>query len=57
MTAAEPGYYFGSSGLDVKGQSPFDGDTPRIYKGANIQLDVTFNKLGAHYPQQRILSL
>jgi hypothetical protein len=26
----------------------------RIYKGANIQLDVTFNKAGWHFPQQRI---
>ncbi len=49
--------FYGSSGLDVTGQSPFNGDTPRIYKGANIQLDVTFNKLGDHYPQQRILTL
>jgi hypothetical protein len=28
--------------------------TPRTYKGANIQLDVTFNKAGWHFPQQRI---
>ncbi len=35
----------------------FGGDNPRIYKGANIQLDVVFNKLGYHYPQQRILAL
>lgn len=35
----------------------FGADKPRIYKGANIQLDVVFNKLGYHYPQQRILAL
>lgn len=35
----------------------FGADNPRIYKGANIQLDVVFNKLGYHYPQQRILAL
>jgi hypothetical protein len=29
----------------------------RIYKAAAIQLDVTFNKRGWHYPQQRILAL
>jgi hypothetical protein len=27
------------------------------YKGANIQLDVVFNKKGWHYPQQRIITL
>lgn len=31
--------------------------TKRTYKGANIQLDVVFNKKGWHYPQQRIISL
>jgi hypothetical protein len=35
----------------------FGGDKPRIYKGANLQLDVVFNKVGYHYPQQRILTL
>jgi hypothetical protein len=49
-----------SSGLPYFGQfgrSVFDAETPRVYKGANIQLDVTFNKLGQHYGQQRILAL
>jgi manganese oxidase len=31
--------------------------TPRAYKSANIQLDVTFNKAGWHFPQQRIAVL
>jgi hypothetical protein len=44
-------------GLGVKGTSQFDAAHPRTYKGANIQLDVVFNKLGQHYPQQRILAL
>jgi hypothetical protein len=35
----------------------FGADSPRIYKGATLQLDVVFNKLGYHYPQQRILTL
>jgi len=35
----------------------FGGDAPRVYKGANLQLDVVFNKIGYHYPQQRILTL
>jgi hypothetical protein len=30
---------------------------PRFYQSANIQLDVTFNKAGWHFPQQRISSL
>jgi manganese oxidase len=29
----------------------------RLYKGANIQLDVKFNKAGWHFPQQRITTL
>ena len=31
--------------------------TARLYKGANIQLDVKFNKAGWHFPQQRITAL
>jgi manganese oxidase len=57
LVAGHNGAYFGNSGLSLSGQSPFNADTPRIYKGANIQLDVTINKLGDHYPQQRILTL
>jgi hypothetical protein len=30
---------------------------PRLYKAADIQLDAIFNKLGWHFPQQRILAL
>ncbi|GKS69439.1 hypothetical protein W03_14430 [Nitrosomonas sp. PY1] len=41
----------------LSGGIEFGADSPRIYKGANIQLDVVFNKLGYHYPQQRILAL
>ncbi len=47
--------------INVKDSLPggieFGALNPRIYKGANIQLDVVFNKLGYHYPQQRILAL
>ena len=39
------------------GTSPFNADTPRVYKGANIQIDAVFNKLGYHYSQQRIIAL
>jgi hypothetical protein len=31
--------------------------TPRTYKSVNMQLDVTFNKAGWHFPQQRIAVL
>lgn len=64
------GKFFGGGGLPnsplqpwvnvidaLPGGIEFGGDQPLIYKGANIQLDVVFNKLGYHYPQQRILTL
>ena len=47
----------GASYFSNLGASPFDSERPRIYKGANIQLDVTFNKVGMHFGQQRILAL
>ncbi len=50
------GEYF-SSVQDLPGGIEFGSDHPRVYKGANVQLDVVFNKLGYHYPQQRILAL
>lgn len=50
-------YFDGAGGLSPLGTSLFDAANPRIYKGANIQLDVVFNKAGYHYPQQRILTL
>ncbi len=31
--------------------------TPRLYKGADIQLDLKLNKAGWHFPQQRISAL
>jgi len=58
------GKFFGGthgSYIDVVSTLPtgieFGGDKPRVYKGANLQLDVVFNKIGYHYPQQRILTL
>jgi hypothetical protein len=49
--SAQPG------GLVTLGLSPHNAVSPRVYKGANIQIDAVFNKLGQHYPQQRIVSL
>ncbi len=45
------------NGLSVHGSSPFNALTPRVYKGANVQIDAVFNKIGYHYPQQRIIAL
>ncbi len=44
-------------GTDNTFTAQFGADNPRVYKAANIQLDVVFNKLGDHFPQQRIITL
>ncbi|HEX9204903.1 MAG TPA: hypothetical protein VF853_03140 [Candidatus Deferrimicrobiaceae bacterium] len=41
----------------VTGRSVFNSDTPRIYKGTFMQFDAVLNKVGYHYPQQRIVAL
>ena len=52
------GHFFDATGgTGTTGASPFNADHPRIYKGANIQFDAVLNKLGYHYPQERIISL
>lgn len=53
------GQWFGATpGSFVSlGTSPFNATTPRVYKGANVQIDAVFNKVGYHYSQQRIISL
>jgi len=45
------------TGLNTRGSSFFTADRPRVYKGSDIQFDAVFNKVGYHYPQQRILTL
>ncbi len=64
LTDGGDGEFFGGAHGFVHAKSPllpngieFGANKPRVYKGANIQLDVVFNKLGYHYPQQRILAL
>jgi len=57
LNAGVTGDFFGAVGLSVTGKSPFNAQTPRIYKGVQIQFDAVLNKLGYHYPQQRIISL
>lgn len=49
-----PGAPYADPAVDLDGNA---AGTLRTYKGANIQLDVVFNKKGWHYPQQRIISL
>jgi manganese oxidase len=60
MTDGYVGSFF-SSGINnplrTRGSSTFTANKPRVYKGANIQFDAVFNKLGYHYPQQRIITL
>lgn len=54
------GTFFGGASrtdMSTRGASVFNAQTPRIYKGANIQFDAILNKAGYHYPQQRIIAL
>jgi hypothetical protein len=44
-------------GIGNTGSSPRNATSPFTYKGANIQIDAVFNKVGYHYPQQRIIAL
>ena len=39
------------------GRSIFSSDNPRIYKGTFLQFDAVLNKVGYHFPQQRIIAL
>lgn len=54
-----PGAFFSAEpgGTSFSGASAFTADRPRVYKGANIQIDAVFNKVGYHFPQARILTL
>jgi len=54
------GKFFGGSALDdvlTTGSSVFTSDNPRIYKGTFLQFDAVLNKVGYHYPQERIVAL
>ncbi len=53
----QQGDFFGGSGLSFKGSPQYGADAPRVYKGAVIQIDAVFNKVGYHFPQQRIITL
>jgi hypothetical protein len=43
--------------MTVRGSSRHDAKKPRYFKAANVQFDATFNKLGYHFPQQRIITM
>jgi len=61
MTAGVNGEWFDGDGnpstLKTRGGSDFTSENPRTYKLANIQIDAVFNKVGYHYPQERIIAL
>ncbi len=57
FSADAPNPALGTDGLGIAGSSPFNADTPRVYKGVNIQFDAVLNKLGYHFPQERIITL
>ncbi len=58
LTAGAMGQFFdGNGGLNTLGIPEFGADNPRIYKAAVIQLDVALNKVGWHFPQERIITL
>ncbi|HEX3451115.1 MAG TPA: hypothetical protein VHS97_22865, partial [Isosphaeraceae bacterium] len=51
---AKPGAPYAPPEVDEYGNADFN---PRRYQAAVIQTDVVFNKLGWHFPQQRMLTL
>jgi hypothetical protein len=66
LTAGTAGRWFDGDGsndpavpstLGTRGVSAFDSANPRTYKLANVQIDAVFNKVGYHYPQERIIAL
>jgi len=48
---------YDTSAMNTTGRSPYSATSPRVYKAANVQFDAVLNKLGYHFPQQRILTL
>jgi hypothetical protein len=52
-----PQFFDGVGGLGFTGEVEFDSHHPRTYKAAVVQIDAVFNKVGYHYPQQRVVTL
>ena len=46
-----------STTMNTKGASEFTTPEPTYLQVANIQIDAVFNKVGYHYPQERIIAL
>ncbi len=57
LTGQQGSFFDGHGGLGTIGTPRFGADNPRVYKGANIQIDAVLNKVGYHFPQQRIITL
>ncbi|MDH3317245.1 MAG: hypothetical protein OER43_15970, partial [Gammaproteobacteria bacterium] len=60
FTTGETGQFWNAELTGGYFDSPaaqFGADAPRVYKGANIQIDAVLSKVGYHYPQQRIIAL
>jgi len=65
LLTGSDGWFFGgnlapmwdTSAMTVRGASPHSATDPRYYKAANVQFDAVFNKLGYHFPQERIITL
>jgi hypothetical protein len=58
LIAGHIGQWFdGTGGKTIQGASDFTSENPRTYKLANVQIDAVFNKVGYHYPQERIIAL
>ena len=43
--------------FSTRGRSNFSSDNPRTYAITNVQIDAVFNKVGYHYPQERIIAI
>jgi hypothetical protein len=61
LLSGVPGHWFDGDNdpttLGTLGASAFSSENPRTYKLANVQIDAVFNKVGYHYPQERIIAL
>jgi hypothetical protein len=59
LTAGVLGEFFDANpgGFGTRGRSSFSSENPRTYAVTNLQIDAVFNKVGYHYPQERIIAL
>ena len=57
VDAGAGAWFDGEGGKTNSGTSSFNSTNPRTYRIANVQIDAVFNKVGWHYPQERIIAL